>query len=268
MPFRSGDRPASSSVQDVLPPLAALADFRPNADWLKSKQIVGFRGLNAMSRPFSLLRSQILETCEANGFSVLGVVSAAPHEGKSFICANLAAALSRLPQLEVYILDLDLRRPSQASLFGLEIEQGLESFLRSGTPGLSHIGRRIEGTNLAVFPTAHADIDTVDVLHGAAFEALMRDARSKGGPQRIVLCDLPPVFVCDDAMAIAKHLDAYIHVVGAGQSNTRQFEELGRLLGETPSLGAILNRYVGGPFDDYGYGRYGSKYDAYFSEPS
>jgi Mrp family chromosome partitioning ATPase len=250
----------------TLPSLDRLAELRPDADLLKANHIVGFRGNSAVSRPFNLLRSQITAACEQHGYSVLGVVSAVPDEGKSFIAANLAAALGRMPQLEVYLLDLDLRRPSVAGLFGLEADPGLDSWLQNGAPSLSGIGRRIVGTNLAIFPSAPTTPDVVATLHGEWFEQLMGGLAQARSPSRIVLCDLPPVFVGDDAMAVSRHLDAYIHVVGSGQSTTRQFEELGRLLKDTPCLGSVLNRYVGGPFDPYGYGRSSKAYDAYFSD--
>jgi len=250
----------------ALPSLEHLAELRPDADLLKANHIVGFRGNSAVSRPFNLLRSQITAACEQHGYSVLGVVSAVPDEGKSFIAANLAAALGRMPQLEVYLLDLDLRRPSVGGLFGVEADPGLDSWLQNGAPALSEIGRRVVGTNLAIFPSAPTTPDVVATLHGEWFEQLMGGLAQARSPSRIVLCDLPPVFVGDDAMAVSRHLDAYIHVVGSGQSTTRQFEELGRLLKDTPCLGSVLNRYVGGPFDPYGYGRSSKAYDAYFSD--
>lgn len=250
-----------------VPELDQLPEFRPDPDLLKSNHIVGFRSNSAVSRPFNLLRTQITEACEQNGFSMLGVVSAVPHEGKSFLAANLAAALSRLPQLEVYLLDLDLRRPSIAGLFGIEDSVGLEAFLETGQPDLATIGHRVVGTNLGIFATTAATANVAGALHGERFEALMAGLRASSGASRIVVCDLPPVFVGDDAMAVAKHLDSYIHVVGSGTSTTRQFEELRRLLKDTHCLGSVLNRYVGGPFDPYGYGRYSKAYDGYFSDP-
>jgi len=248
-----------------LPRLDELHELRPDVDLLKANHIVGFRSNSAVSRPFNLLRSQITEACEQNGYTVLGVVSAVPHEGKSFMAANLAAALSRLPQLEVFLLDLDLRRPSIGGLFGLDESPGLDAFLLSGEPALAEVGYRVVGTNLGIYPTGASVGDVAGALHGERFEELMGALKAKGS-SRIVLCDLPPVFVGDDAMAVSRHLDAYIHVVGSGTSTTRQFEELRRLLKDTTCLGSVLNRYVGGPFDPYGYGRYSKAYDGYFSE--
>jgi len=250
----------------ALPALDDLLELRPDADLLKANDVVGFRSNSAVSRPFNLLRSQIAETCEQQGFSVLGIVSAVPHEGKSFVAANLAAALSRMPQLEVYLLDLDLRRPSIARLFGHAAEHGLDSFLLTGEPALAQVGRRVVGTNLGIFSTAGVTVDVAATLHSPRFEGLMAGLKTRRRPARIVLCDLPPVFVGDDAMTVAKHLDAFIHVVGSGHSTTRQFQELRRLLKDTHCLGSVLNRYVGAPFDPYGYGKYSKAYDGYFSE--
>jgi len=258
--------PGTGPQEWDLPPLDRLPELRPDAELLKANHIVGFRGNSAVSRPFNLLRSQITAACEQHGYSVLGVVSAVPNEGKSFLAANLAAALGRMPQLEVYLLDLDLRRPSIGGLFGIAVDEGLESWLHGGAPALAGIGRQVVGTNLAIFPTAPNTADVVGTLHGDWFDRLMGGVARAKGPTRIVLCDLPPVFVGDDAMVVSRHLDAYIHVVGSGQSTTRQFEELTRLLKDTPCLGSVLNRYVGGPFDPYGYGRSSKAYDAYFSE--
>ena len=250
-----------------LPPLSALNELRPDPDLLKGRDVVGFRSNSAVSRPFNLLRIQITEACEREGLVVLGVVSAVPHEGKSFMAANIAAAISRLPQVEVCLLDLDLRRPSIAGLFGIEADRGLESYLQGEEANLAQVGWRVVGTNLSIFPTVAPIADVAGALRGARFEGLIASFKAKAASPRIVLCDLPPVFVGDDAMTVAKHLDGYIHVVGSGTSTTRQFEELRRLLKDTHCLGTVLNRYIGGPFDPYGYGGNSKAYDGYFSDP-
>ena len=41
------------------------------------------------------------------GWRMFGVVSATPNVGKSFISANVAAALSREPRFQTYVVDLD-----------------------------------------------------------------------------------------------------------------------------------------------------------------
>src|SRR5437764_4454388 len=58
----------------------------------------------------------------------IGVTSAAQGEGKSTTVANLAIALAQSGR-RVIVIDADLRRPGQHTLFGLERGDGLATVL-------------------------------------------------------------------------------------------------------------------------------------------
>src|SRR5437016_6204509 len=58
----------------------------------------------------------------------IGVTSAAEGEGKSTTVANLALALAQNGR-RVIVVDADLRRPGQHSLFGVQREEGLANVL-------------------------------------------------------------------------------------------------------------------------------------------
>src|SRR5207302_10027770 len=58
----------------------------------------------------------------------IGVTSAAAGEGKSTTVANLAVALAQSGR-RVIVVDADLRRPGQHTLFGLGREDGLADLL-------------------------------------------------------------------------------------------------------------------------------------------
>src|SRR5438105_12167257 len=58
----------------------------------------------------------------------IGITSAAPGEGKSTTVANLAIALAQGGR-RVIVVDADLRRPGQHTLFGLERDEGLSNVL-------------------------------------------------------------------------------------------------------------------------------------------
>ena len=59
----------------------------------KRRGIFGFDSLDPRSRSFNLIRAKLLEFQTERGWRLIGVVSATPNVGKSFIAANLAAAL-------------------------------------------------------------------------------------------------------------------------------------------------------------------------------
>tara|TARA_R110000782_G_scaffold78293_3_gene155915 strand:+ start:103513 stop:104262 length:750 start_codon:yes stop_codon:yes gene_type:complete len=234
-----------------------LKSFNPLSEEIRENKIVGFQNTSA-ARPFSLLRTQFEKRLQANDWRVIGVTSATPGAGKSFLSANLAATLSRLPDRVTYLVDLDLRRGSVAENFALEEGLGISDYLNGNVDDLNQIGLRAEGTNLAIFPTLSGDYDTTSMLTGDRFSQLLASFRSLPD-NAIIICDLPPVFANDDAMVIMQKLDAYLLVVEQGMTNERQVRDTVRMLEPAPCLGSVLNRYEGGFSDPYGYG-YGAKY--------
>lgn len=249
-----------------IPNQSELALFTPDWRLLEANHIVGFHNRHLSSRPFSLLRSQLVKRMKTRGFQIVGVTSPAPGAGKSFLTANLAATLSRLPNHFVHVFDLDIRRASLASNFGLIGETGLERFLLGETDDLRKVGRHVEGTNLALYPCYANDLDTMPLLAGDRFAAFV--ASLKALPEdHIILFDMPPVFANDDAMVVASQIDAYLMIIEQGRNSQKQIVDAMRLLDPAACVGSVLNRYDGGVGDPYGYsyGAYG-KYTDYFSK--
>lgn len=239
---------------------------------LSANKIFGFDSRDLKSRPFNLLRSRLLKLAAARNWKLIGVTSPAPGTGKSFIAANLAAAMSRTPDIEVYLFDLDLRRGSVAKTFGLPKSVGLERYLAGeashlGTiPQLAQVAKRIEGQRLMVLPSFPSSARSAELLAGKPMKRLV--GAMKALPENaICLCDLPPVFANDDASLVAEQLDAYLLVVEEGVTSKKQVRDAVGLLAPTPCAGTVLNRYHGGLIsDDYGYGyNHSAQYGEYYN---
>ena len=230
---------------------------------MRANNIVGFQSRRIEARPFNLLRTQVSKRCVQTGWKILGVTSAEPGAGKSFVSLNLAAALAVVEKRPVYLFDLDFCRASLARELGLEIEVGLADYLVGATDDLSKVGRRIEGLNLTVFGTNSWTQDTASLFSGERFATLVQMMR-RVPDGALVICDLPPVFANDDAMIIAQSLDAYLAVVNSGETNRKQLVEAFAMLEPTPRIGTVLNRYDGGLSDPYGYGSYAGNYAKYY----
>lgn len=254
-------RKAGSAM--AIPSAEQLEPFTPERETLTESHVVGFDTRDIKSRPFNLLRSQVVKKLKAKNWKVVGITSATPAAGKSFLSANLAAALSRLPDKKVYLFDFDLRRASLAQVFGLQAESGLAEFLSEENTSLQAVGRRVGEASFALFPCYATYASSAEVLVGPRFDALMQ-ALHELPDDAVVICDLPPVFANDDAMMIAQKLDAYMLVVEQGVTTKKQIKDTMRLLDPTPCLGTVFNRYEGGFGDPYGYG-YGGKYEKYYS---
>ncbi|MGF7172187.1 Mrp family chromosome partitioning ATPase [Sphingobium xanthum] len=249
-----------------IPNQSELTLFAPDLQLLESNHVVGFNSRHLSSRPFSLLRSQLVKRMKARGHQLVGVTSPAPGAGKSFLTANLAATLSRLPNHFIHVFDLDVRRASLAANFGLMGEVGLERFLSGETDDLKRIGRHVEGTNLALYPCYSSDYETMPLLASDRFAAFIASLRTLPS-DHLILFDMPPVFANDDAMVVASQIDAYLMVIEQGRNSQKQVMDAIRLLDPSECIGSVLNRYDGGVGDPYGYnyGAYG-KYTDYFSK--
>ncbi|MBX9717250.1 MAG: hypothetical protein K2X36_00195, partial [Microbacteriaceae bacterium] len=128
---------------------------------------------------FREMRSQlVLDALSGQGpRRALAVLSASDGEGKSYFAANMAIALSQLGG-RTLLIDGDMRRPRQHSLFGIDAHNGLSNVLAGhceldlGSPSrggpVSWVDSRnnprapIEGTATAVasFPVAEGICDT------------------------------------------------------------------------------------------------------------
>lgn len=245
------------------PALSELPHHELDPGAMDSHHIVGFETRSPLARPFNLLRSQVAKRCEQSGWSVIGITSAEPGAGKSFVALNLAAALSRMGKQAVYLLDLDFSRASVARAMGMKPERGLSDYLSGDEVDLRKAGWRMGDSNLAVFPTRRAEGSAAPLLSGERFTRLIEQIRSREQAS-IVICDLPPAFANDDAMIAVQQLDAYLLVVEAGKTTRAQLTDTASMLDPAPRLGMVLNRYEGGFADPYGYGAYSKIYSDYY----
>jgi protein-tyrosine kinase len=232
----------------VVPWTAAIA---------RSRGIYSFDSIDPRSRNFNLMRARILEIRQRHGWRLLGVVSATPNVGKSFIAANLAASLSRSPKYQTYAVDFDLRRGSLTSLFGVNPDIGILDYFERRTdqtpPGFA-----FESERLIVLPTTQGSTHSAELLAGDRAQALLRAART-ADDSTLFIFDLPPVFANDDASIAMSRLDGYILVAEEGKTKQRELTDVTSLLGTERLAGVVLNKYRGGLVSE-GYG-----VDEYFS---
>ena len=224
----------------------------------EERRFFGFDEADENARPFNLLRTQVAQIIDESGDRLIGVTSATPAAGKTYISLNLAAAMASLNNRPVVLCDFDLRRGSVREILENEPPTDVSAFLRGETSRWVDALYRVEETELYVVPCKPHPRGSSELLSAAPFGQLIAGLRALP-KDVIVLVDLPPVFASDDALLTASRLDGYLLVVEYGRNTAEQVKEAMRLLDPTPCLGTILNRYKGGLFDAYGYG-YGDPY--------
>lgn len=264
MEVSPGDAPASP--QPLLPPAGGITVHEVSEEALAAQNVYGFRRADPRARAFKLLRSQIAKRGADDGLAVIGVTSAAPGVGKSFVASNLAAALSRIALADVYLIDLDLHRPALATRFGLtkdEHSAGVHDFLAGDVPDLKSVARRINDNRLVAVPGFRNEMATGEMLTGAHGKRLFEAMRAMPAGSMVIV-DMPPIFADDDAVIIGRQVDGVLLVIEDGRTTAKQARDTVRVLQPTPLIGTVLNRYRNQLLaDDYGYG-YSYGYGAYY----
>jgi protein-tyrosine kinase len=213
-------------------------------DWelLRERRVVSTADShNPATRAYRMLRTQILQRARANGLSTIGVVSAVNGEGKTLTAINLALSLAAEPNQMVLLVDLDLRRPAVASTLGLAAERGLETWFRGDEP-TKNVCYGIEGVErLCVLPTLGPIPDSSETLAGLGTRQLFNELKGRDAG-RILIVDLPPVLLSDDALTIAPLLDAVVLVVNERRTRREDVVRVVELLANTRIIGTVLNR--------------------------
>lgn len=202
-----------------------------------------------------IIRSRVREIMKNRHFSILAVTSALPEEGKTTMSLNLAYALSQLDHTRVLLIDADLRRPSLASVLGINVDLGLADYLQNKAE-FEDVAWSIT-PSLDVLPTKTMPNDPAELLHSRRMQDLLADVRNQ---YQIVIVDGPPLYPIVDAQVIAQLADAVLLVVRADKTPYDLGAQAADLI-RNKLIGTVLNGveraknspYYGGYYGGYGY---------------
>jgi polysaccharide biosynthesis transport protein len=196
--------------------------------------------------------------------------SALQQEGKSTTIANLGVALAAAGN-RVVLVDLDLRRPSLASLFGLHRLSGLTDVVVGRRPLDEslfpvHLAGLVEPADSinAPEPASHGSLHLLPtgplppgpgefVASNALAERVLAPLREQFD---YALVDSPPACVVGDSIRLAARVDGIVVVTRLGFASRAALNDLQRQLAAVPAptLGVVVAG-VRVPGVD-GYGRY------------
>jgi Mrp family chromosome partitioning ATPase len=209
-----------------------------------------------VAEAFRVLRANVDLVNVDRGAAVIMVTSAFEREGRSEVTANLAVAFARAGR-HVILVDLDLRQPSLARVFGLPPEPGLTDVAFGTTTrsrtlaeiplgGPSSNGRSVSGTGdrgsegkLEVLVAGRTFTERSEFVGTHAVAELLATLRRESD---LVLLDAPPMLSGGDAIALGTRADAVIAVVRLNDLRRATLDELGRVLQSSPAvkLGVVV----------------------------
>lgn len=222
-----------------------------DADKLAENRVIAGLKHDPRSAIFQILRTQVLMRLRKNGWHSIGITSALPGAGKSFISANLAVGISQEVNQTVLLLDLDLRRPKVAEYFDLEPEFGVKDFLLNDVP-LSNILVNPGMERLVLLPGTGSVEESSEILSSPKATNLVSEVINRYD-SRIVIIDLPPLLSTDDALICVPQVDAVLFVVEDGKTTKDEILRSLRLLEGYELLGTILNKSSAKSEQSYNY---------------
>lgn len=280
--FRPGQKIAQDNVtldqrtgREVFSAHLALAHFNPARVWESITEIRHqpdlWAGNGLFSNPglstgpspaqsavtgtFDMLRTRVVQALAKEGWTRIAVTSPTHGCGKSFVAANLALSLARLPACRTVLMDLELRDPQLAQLFACDDVAPLSDYLLGEQPLESQF-RRL-GDNLALALNGAPVEQASELLQDPEFPNAMTTLRELLEPD-VVIIDTPPALGTDDVLSLADEVDAVLLVVDGTRTSPEDIRACERLFdGRLPILGTVLNRAQDRGRDRYAYGRRG-----------
>jgi protein-tyrosine kinase len=220
-----------------------------NEEHLEKNRVVAFDKNDPRSMSFDLLRTHVLQKMEENGWRTLAITSPTPESGKSVVAINLAMSIAQHRSKTALLVDFDLRRPKVATYLGIAMEKSMNDLLE-GTAELPDVLVNPDIPRLVVLPTNRPVRKSSETLSSKTTEDLIKDLHGRY-ESRIVIFDLPPMLVADDAIVLLPHIDAVLMVVANGMSTRQEIEDSLRHIPADKLIGAVLNKAESEPIPYY-----------------
>jgi Mrp family chromosome partitioning ATPase len=190
--------------------------------------------------PYKMLRTQVLRRLDQLGANTLGVMSAQAAEGKTLTAINLAIAIAADPARTVLLVDFDLRNPNVAQRFGHHPSVGVEDCLRQRRPVQEAMFKVSGYERLTILPARERTEYSSELLMSPSTADVVAEMRARYA-NRIIIFDVPPVLLADDALAFARYMQAGLLVIGEGKARRDDVTRTFQLLHDLPFVGTVLN---------------------------
>jgi capsular exopolysaccharide synthesis family protein len=183
----------------------------------------------------------LFKTLEFRGPEQLRLVvvsSTISGEGKSVVASHLAAVAAML-SWRTLIIDADLRRPVQHTLFNLPPQPGVTDVIDKDLSLLDAV-QPTDIENLDVLTCGELHSRPSQLLESVAMKALMEEASQE---YDLVIIDTPPLGACADAASLSRHSDGIVLVT---RPSFTLKEALSKTVAELtqnriPVLGVVVN---------------------------
>jgi len=208
---------------------------------------------------YRTLRTNLQFASVDQPISALLVTSALPGEGKTLSSANIAISFAELGQ-RVLLIDGDMRKPKQHTLFGLKSTPGLADCMARGLSA-GQVIYQTSVPNLRLVPCGTIPPNPAEMIASTRMGDFIAQCRMMFD---LVIIDAPPVRLVTDPLLFAAKATHVLLVVKANSTQMRDVQEATALMrrAQTPLLGVLFN-YVKTTRGYGDYHRYNYYYESY-----
>lgn len=255
-PLPRAESPTSLNSKDAIQPLSS---------WDERLRIA-IEPSSAIAESFRKLRTKLLHPGDGQPPRTVLITSSVPMEGKGFVTANLGTAIANSMEQSCLLVDCDLRRPTLASLFGMDNQSGISSYLKGEISNWPEIIRPTALEKLSLITSGPSPPNPAELIDSERmrhfFAALSTNA------DRLVIVDSPPFQAAAETAILAELVDKVIVVVRWGKPGREQVKNLVEAIGKEKIIGIVFNAFELNALDAslqkrgyYGYyGYYGKGY--------
>ena len=233
-----------------------------NRAYLEKHRVFAYDGTDKRSIHYDMLRTQVLQACNARDMRMLAVTAPHAGAGKTVTSINLAFSIARMSEQRVLLVDLDLRKASVVGCLGLQPKSPLKLRPKYG------IGDVLAGTCTIAEAAITTDLCdgrfsvlvapkpvplSTEQISSPKMKKITANLKEKADYSTVIF-DLPPMLSSDDFLAFLPQVDGALLVTEANENNVQQITECVRLIGDEKLIGCVLNKAAQ---EHAGYGYYG-----------
>lgn len=225
---------------------------------MKKELVAFFDPKSTVSEMFRTLRTNIQFMNTKKALKTILVTSTMPGEGKSWTAANLAVTFAQAGK-KVVIVDADMRKGRQYSIFDGKPRPGLSNFLSGIDPDQNVLPILVQATeieNLFLISTGDVPPNPAELLISERMNELISQLEEVAD---IIIFDAPPGLVVTDAAILSRYVDSTVIVSAANQTKIEAVEKVKKAIENVGGKvsGVVINKV---PMNSRKYSYYSNYY--------
>lgn len=213
---------------------------KPNKHVLEKNRIISAFPPGKWLESYRMLRTRCLQHMDAMAWKTLAITSTNSQSGNTLTAANLAISIAMELDRTALLVDANFQNPAINRLFDIQPDKGLSDYLLHDTdistmlinPGIDR---------LVVLPAGKPLFNSTEMLHSPKMKRLVTELRSRY-PSRIIIFDMPPILLHDDALGFSPYVDCVLLVIEEGRTKIDELKHASELLKGINVLGTVFNK--------------------------